>query len=351
MMSRKIRKLLYPLSILYKGVTGIRNKLYDKKVLLSKDYDTPLIVVGNLRVGGTGKSPQVLYLVDLLKKNHIVAVLSRGYKRKSTGFLLAQPTSSFNDLGDEAFQLYRRHSDVLVCVDADRNNGIKELQRLGKPPNVIILDDAFQHRKVTAGLNILLTPYDDLYVDDTHLPSGNLRENIKEAARAQIIIVTKCPNTLTEKQEFNIAVKLQATLNQTVFYSKIKYRDYVQNNHFQISVEDLKSYEIILITGIANPKPLVAYLEIKDLKFTHFSFKDHHDFNNKEIKRIKDAYAKIVSKKKIILSTEKDYVRIFASFDNLYYLAIETVFINHQKDFDKLIIDYVGANSGNSKIS
>jgi tetraacyldisaccharide 4'-kinase len=350
-MTQKYRKLLYPLSILYAGITKARNVLYDKKLLKSNSFKTPVLSVGNLRVGGTGKSPQVAYLVQLLKKDYKIAVLSRGYKRQSSGFVLADIKTGVRDLGDEAFQLYKNNPDIIVCVDADRTNGIKRLQNLKKPPEIIILDDAFQHRKVEAGLNILLTSYGDLYVDDTHLPSGNLRESSKGAARAQLIIVTKCPDTMSREEENQIAIKLKANINQTVFFSKINYRDYVENEKKKISLQELKAYNILLITGIAKPKPLVDFLESSTIKFTHYSYSDHHQFSDKEIKHLKNEFAKIVSKKKIILTTEKDYVRIFASFENLYYLAIESVIINHQKDFDKLILDYVGANSRNSKIS
>lgn len=347
-MTKKVRKLLYPLSVLYEGVTKVRNKLYDKDILKSNEFDIPLIVVGNLRVGGTGKTPQVAYLVNLLKDKYRIAVLSRGYKRETNGFVLADKKSTTKDLGDEPLQLFRQNPDILVAVDADRSNGINSLLSLSTPPQVVILDDAFQHRKIKAGFNILLTPYDDLYIDDTHLPSGNLRENVAGAERAQLLIVTKCPDNFTQEQEYETATRLKPTLEQTVFFTHISYTDFVQNEKDKILLDDLRDYSIVLVTGIANPKPLLDFFESKKFTFKHLSYPDHHDFNKSDLQKIQNDYKEISNKKKVIISTEKDYVRIFESLDNLYYLAIETTFSNHQKDFDKLILDYVGENTRNS---
>jgi len=350
-MSSKFRKLLYPLSKLYEGITQVRNLLYDKKILTSNEFQTPIILVGNLRVGGTGKTPQVAYIIKLLKDTYKLAVLSRGYKRKTSGFLLATIKSTSKEIGDEPYQLLKQFPNIRVAVDEDRTHGVNNLKQLKSPPDVIVLDDAFQHRKIQAGFSILLTSYDDLYVDDSHLPSGNLRENINGAKRADVIVVTKCPDELTEEEEYQTAVKLQPSLTQTIFFSKISYANFVQNATNRIDIKDLHIYEFLLVTGIANPKPLLQYLKKMNFNFQHISFSDHHDFTQSEIKLINRKYENINQKKKIILTTEKDYVRIFESLDNLYFLAIETTFINHQKDFDKLIIDYVGENTRNSKIS
>ncbi|HIP49782.1 MAG TPA: tetraacyldisaccharide 4'-kinase [Lutibacter sp.] len=344
-MSSKLRKLLYPLSVLYEGITHVRNKLYDKEILKSNEFGIPTILVGNLRVGGTGKTPQVIYLINLLKDAYKVAVLSRGYKRKTTGFILASNTSTSKDIGDEPYQFYKKFPKLLVAVDEDRTHGINKLQELSNPPDVIILDDAFQHRKIQAGFSILITAYDDLYINDSHLPSGNLRENIKGANRADVIIVSKCPDNLTEEEEYQTAVKLQPTLKQIIFFTKIIYADFIQNSNDKISLSDLVDYTILLVTGIANPKPLVKFLESKKINFEHISFPDHHNLKTSEINRINKKLDTIENKNKLILSTEKDYVRIFDSLENLYFLVIETTFINHQKDFDKLIIDYVGENT------
>ncbi len=337
---RKIRKLLYPLSVLYGEVAKIRNKMYDKGIFESTEFDIPVIVVGNLSVGGTGKTPQIEYLIRLLKDDYKVAVLSRGYKRKSKGFVLASDSSDALQIGDEPFQYYQKFKDIIVAVDADRVNGIKELQRLDNPPNVILLDDAFQHRKVNAGFNILLTPYNDLYVDDTVLPSGNLRERIDGAERAQVIIVTKCPNNLSEEQQFEISSKLNPTLYQTVFFSTIDYDTVVKNHKVEISIKELQEYEVLLVTGIANPKPLVNYLEKRDISFKHLKFPDHHNFNEKEINKLTSEFQKIDSNKKMVLTTEKDYVRLNRLLD-IYYLEIQTKFIEHASDFDKKVVSYI----------
>lgn len=344
-MSRRLRNILYPLSLLYEGITRTRNMLYDKKVFKSTEFVIPTLLVGNLRVGGTGKTPQVAYLVSLLKDTKKIAVLSRGYKRKSKGFVLASQTSTVKEIGDEASQLSKKFPSILVAVDEDRTHGINQLQIINPNLDLIILDDAFQHRRIQAGFSILITPYDDLYVDDLHLPTGNLRENSKGAERADVILVSKCPDSLTEEEEYQTAVKLQPTLKQTVFFTKIVYADSIQNKLNTILLSQLDAYSFILVTGIANPKPLVHFLESKSLHFEHVAFPDHHVLKKSEIHLIKNKFERLKNKNKLILTTEKDYVRIFDSLENLYFLAIETAFINHQKDFDKLIIDYVGENT------
>jgi tetraacyldisaccharide 4'-kinase len=343
----KTRKILYPLSVLYGEITRIRNKMYDNGVLKSTQFDIPVIVVGNLSVGGTGKTPQIEYLIRLLEKEYKIAVLSRGYKRKSKGFLIADTSSDAQKIGDEPFQYYQKFKNIIVAVDTDRVNGINQLKGLENPPEIILLDDAFQHRKVDAGFNILLTPYNDLYVDDTMLPSGNLRERTEGAERAQIIIVTKCPNELSDKKQFEVASKLEPALYQTVFFSSIEYASVIKDKKSTISLSDLKDYQVLLVTGIANPTPLVNYLNSESIKFEHLKYPDHHDFSDKEIKNIKSIFNKISSKKKIILTTEKDFVRLENQLD-VKYLEIKTVFINHGQDFDKKIINYVEQSSGNS---
>ncbi|PHR69017.1 MAG: tetraacyldisaccharide 4'-kinase [Lutibacter sp.] len=343
----KTRKILYPLSVLYGEIAKIRNKMYDKGVLKSTQFKIPVIVVGNLSVGGTGKTPQIEYLIRLLKKDYKIAVLSRGYKRKSKGFLIADGSSDAHKIGDEPFQYYQKFEDIIVAVDADRVNGINQLKGLNNPPEIILLDDAFQHRKVDAGFNILLTPFNDLYVDDTMLPTGNLRERIEGAARAQIIVVTKCPSELSEEKRFEVASKLKPTLYQTVFFSTIEYSSVVKDKKEEISLDDLKEYKVLLVTGIANPTPLEKYLKSKNIAFDHLKYPDHHDFSDKEINKIKSVFNEISSKKKLTLTTEKDFVRLENQLD-VKYLEIKTKFINHGQDFDEKIINYVEQSSGNS---
>ena len=345
----KIRKILYPLSLLYGEIVGARNKAFEKGVLDSVSFTIPIIVVGNLNVGGTGKSPQIEYLVRLLQNKYKVAVLSRGYKRKSKGFQLANKNSTATQLGDEPFQFYKKFNNIIVAVDADRVNGINQLQQLEDPPEIILLDDAFQHRQVNAGFTILLTDYQNLYVYDSMLPSGNLREKKEGAKRAQIIVVTKCPDNLSEEHQFITAQKLKPELDQTIFFSTIEYYNAVLNNKDEISILELKQYQVLLITGIANPNPLVQFLEDNSIKFDHLKYQDHHDFTKSDKNKIYNDFDLIKSDKKIILTTEKDYVRNFEGDNkNIYYLPIKTKFLDNEEDFNKLILNYVQQNTGNS---
>jgi len=345
----KIRKILYPLSLLYGEVVNARNKAYEKGVLNSTSFTIPTIVVGNLNVGGTGKSPQIEYLVRLLKKDYRIAVLSRGYKRKSKGFQLANENSTSNQLGDEPFQFYKKFNNIIVAVDADRVNGINQLQQLETPPEVILLDDAFQHRKVNPGFTILLTDHQNLYVDDSMLPSGNLREKVDGAKRAQVIVVSKCPEDLNDEDQFRIAQKLQPELNQTIFFSAIEYHNQVVNDKDKIDVLELEKFDVLLVTGIAKPKPLEQFLNVNNIKFKHLKYPDHHDFTESDKKKIRNSFESLKSNKKIILTTEKDYVRNFTvNQKNIYYLPIKTKFLDNEEDFNKLILNYVQQNAGNS---
>ena len=207
-----LRKLLFPFAILYGFITSLRNYLFDKGILKSYSFEIPVIAVGNLNVGGTGKTPQIEYLIRLLSPKYKVATLSRGYKRKSADFVLADADSNAEILGDEPFQYYKKFPNIQVAVDADRRNGIEQLLNQKEKPEVILLDDAFQHRKVKAGFYILLTAYNDLFCDDFILPTGNLRESRKGAKRADLIIVTKCPQTITEPEQEAISGKLRRFL-------------------------------------------------------------------------------------------------------------------------------------------
>ncbi len=341
-----VRKIAYPISVLYGVITSLRNKMFDNGILKSTEFDIPIIVVGNLSVGGTGKTPQIEYLIRLFIKDYKVAVLSRGYKRKSKGFFIADKTSNAAQIGDEPFQYYQKFKDIIVAVDADRVNGINQLKRLKNPPEIILLDDAFQHRKVKAGFNILLTSYNDLYFDDVMLPTGNLRENSKGATRAQVIVVTKCSSNLLDEEQQKIALKLNPNSNQKVFFSTIDYSDVVKNKFEGIALETLKDYEVLLVTGIANPKPLEEYLKSKGIKFQHLKFADHHHFSTKDIDRIKSDFNKISSEKKLILTTEKDSVRLNIDL-KIFYLEIKTKLLNNEQEFDKKLIAYVEQSSRN----
>ena len=332
---------------MYGLITSLRNYLYDVGLLKSAYFKTPTIVVGNLSVGGTGKTPQIEYLIDLLKNDYKIAVLSRGYKRKSKGFLIADSTVSAEMIGDEPFQIHIKYPEIIVCVDAERTNGIAKLEQLENPPEVILLDDAFQHRKVRGGFNILLTTYANLYVNDTMLPTGDLRENASGANRAQAIIVTKCPVEISETAQAKITKKLHPEANQQVFFTAIAYDTQLKGDS-PIELNDLSDFEILLVTGIANSNPLTDYLKSKKLNFKHLKYQDHHHFSLNELEEINSAYESLSTTNKIILTTEKDYVRIFGKLKNLHYISIKTTFITHKNEFDNLIKNYVEQSSGNS---
>ena len=342
-----LQKLAYPFAVLYGIITSIRNFLFDKNLLKSTKFKTPTLVVGNLSVGGTGKTPQIEYLIRLLQNDYKIAVLSRGYKRKSSGFIIADEKSNAALIGDEPFQYYKKFKNILVCVDADRTNAIQQLEKLENPPDIILLDDAFQHRKVVGGFNILLTDFNNLYVNDSMLPTGNLRENKSGAKRAQIIIVTKCPKNLSEKEQLKITKKINPVKNQIVFFTAIDY-NFTLKGSTAINLDELQNYEVLLVTGIANPDPLTQFLKDKNINFEHLEYPDHYNFNSEEIHQINQKLENLKSKNKLVLTTEKDYVRIFEKVKNLHYLSIKTTFINHKNDFDKKIKNYVEQSSRNS---
>ena len=331
----QFRKLLFPFGVLYDGITRTRNFLFDKNILKSYSFDIPIICVGNLNVGGTGKTPQIEYLIRLLSDNYRVATLSRGYKRESKGFVLASDTSNAATLGDEPFQFYSKFKNIQVAVDSDRKNGIENLLSNDLKPEIILLDDAFQHRKVKAGLYILLSTFDDLYSDDLVLPAGNLRESRSNANRADIIIVTKCPKNLSIENQNIIIDKLKINKNQQIFFSCIAYDDKIYSENKTLLVTDIQNKNKLLIAGIANPKPFFEYL--KSPSDIVLEFSDHHCFTKNDIENIKQQ-----SKDSIIITTEKDYVRLKnESIDNLFYLPIKSSFINSIINFDSAIIKFV----------
>ena len=335
-----LRKLLFPFAILYGFITSLRNYLYDKGILKSYSFDIPVIAVGNLSVGGTGKTPQIEYLIRLLSPNYKVATLSRGYKRKSEGFILAEAASTTEILGDEPFQYFKKFPDIQVAVDADRKNGIEQLLNQKSRPEIILLDDAFQHRKVKAGFYILLTAYEDLFCDDFMLPTGNLRESRNGAKRANLIIVTKCPLDITELEQQNIKNKLAVDL--PIYFSSIDYDDKVYNDTESLAVSDLKLTPKMLLAGIAKPKPFFDYLQTdKDEVMT---FSDHHHFSESDILNIKSQAID-----KIIVTTEKDFVRLNAKIlrKQLFYLPIKSKFLSNQESFDAIILNYVGTSTRN----
>ncbi len=329
-----LRYLFFPFTPIYYIVTWVRNKLYDKGIKSSKSYDLPLICVGNLSAGGTGKSPMIEYLVRLLKQDYKVVTLSRGYGRQTKGYILGDHTATALTLGDEPFQFYSKYGkDIMVSVSEDRQKGITQLLDSPLKPEVILLDDAYQHRKVSAGLTILLSTYSNLYTNDWVLPLGNLREPRKGAKRAQLIVITKCPIDLSDKEKEVIKNKIKPNTNQELFFSSISYPKSGIGINDSIPLESLSGFT--LVTGIANANPLVNFLKSKGLKFNHIEYKDHYRFTEKDVIQF--------NKKEVIVTTEKDYSRlkVFDSLkNNLYYIPIEII-INEKEKFDKLVKEFV----------
>lgn len=337
-----LRKILFPFALLYGLITVLRNLLFDNGMLKSTSFDLPVIAVGNLSVGGTGKTPQVEYLIRLLSPTYRVAALSRGYKRQSEGFVLADENATAATLGDEPFQYYTKFPQLKVAVDANRKNGIGQLLGLNEKPEVIILDDAYQHRKVKAGFYILLTSYGDLYVDDYMLPTGNLRESRSGAERANIIIVTKCPQDLSLQDQQHITARLNIKEGQKLFFSYIDYDDNVYSAAGSKVVSGLKGVGKVLLAGIAKPKLFFDYLKGGNDQL--LTFPDHYHFSDKDIADIKDK-----ANNRIIITTEKDYMRLKGriSDQQLFYLPIKSAFLANTNHFDKTITDYVGKSTAN----
>lgn len=329
-----LRLILFPFVPIYFLVSWLRNKLYDLGIKKSVSYDFSVICVGNLSVGGTGKTPLIEYIINFLKDDFKVATLSRGYKRKTKGFQLANEKSTFETIGDEPIQFYNKFKhDIIVSVDSNRNNGINKLRSIENKPDVILLDDAFQHRKVKAGLNIVLTTYSNPFYTDWVLPTGNLREPKSGIKRADIIMVTKCPKNLSEAKKNYIINKIKPIKNQQVFFSSIVYSDTLISESSTKSIDDLKGFT--LITGIANDKPLVDFLTEKNLTFEHLRFKDHHNFTENDIEEF--------NKKTLIITTEKDFMRLKqhqSLQDKLFYIPI-TVAISETVKFNRIIKQFI----------
>lgn len=381
------RFLLYPFAIIYFLVTAIRNWMFDNGLLKSTSFNFPVICVGNLSVGGTGKSPATNYLIDLLKPWHSIAVLSRGYGRRTKGFVLANENSTAAEIGDEPLMYFKRNhnssTDVNVAVCESRVEGINTLKNKFHDLDIVLLDDAFQHRAVVAGLNILITDYSHLYSDDDLLPVGNLRESKSGAKRAQIVIVSKCPKDLSIDDKKNITAKLTKTENQQFFFSYMKYAELMNvlnpltsesegssgsiGNVYSAAVpfrdrvrggsEDnhWKNYDALLITGIAKPKPLKEYLAKHFKEVTHMVFSDHHDFTSDDLSNARKIFDNIASHKKIIITTEKDWMRIqhgklkiVLNDLPVYVQPVSFEFNDEDKQyFNQLILNYVRENKTN----
>lgn len=359
-----IHKWLYPLSYLYGRGVALRNKLFDWGILQSKSFRIPVICIGNLAVGGTGKTPHTEYLIRLLQKQYQVAVLSRGYKRQTSGYILVSSDSNVETIGDEPYQIARKFPKAVVAVDEKRVRGIENLMELKNPfVDVILLDDAFQHRYVEAGLNILLTDYHRLFSEDVLLPAGRLREPIKGKSRAQIVIVTKCPPDM-KPIDYNIITKqLNLFRFQQLFFSSFIYGKLKPANPAHLQEERalssiLRSEHILLVTGIASPSVMVEELRKYTRKINLLSFGDHHNFTSKDIQQIAMQFESMNVPKKLIITTEKDATRLLnhpdltdVIRDNLYILPIEvSILQNQQYTLNNTILNYVRENTRDSEL-
>lgn len=329
---RCLRFLLLPVSLVYASIVFIRNKLYDIGILSSQRHsDVTTIVVGNLAIGGSGKSPMTEYLIRLFYDSRKIATLSRGYGRKTKGFRFVQCDSSALEVGDEPLQFKNKFPDITVTVCEDRNLGINKLK---SSHELILLDDAFQHRRLTPTLAILLFEFETLLRMQLPLPSGNLRDLMSQCKRADLIVITKSPETINKSDRNKIEQKLRKRSNAPIYYSKIEYGQPKNNSKLSSDKENLKTMHLVLVTGIANPTPLFDYLSASAQSILHLEYKDHHNFEEKDYTKIIKAY-NALPEPKMIITTEKDYQRIDkSSFDGLplSYLPI-TISIEDEADF------------------
>ncbi len=350
--------LLYPVSLVFGLITGIRNILYNTGILPSRSFPVPVICVGNITVGGTGKTPHTEYLASLLRDNFKVAILSRGYKRKSRGFKVAAPASSVSDIGDEPLQVAGKFPGIVVAVDRNRVHGVETIIKEYPGTEVIILDDGFQHRKIKPGLSILLSDFNRLMSGDYLMPFGRLRESISNIKRADIIIITKSPVDISDNLKRLITADINTNPHQILCFTTFIYKDPlpvfkgVAHRDLFREKSGCEDTGILLVTGIANPVPLKNYLLEKCGEMIHLDYPDHHFFNEKDAEKIYFSFNNLKSGEKLILTTEKDAVRL-REFTNIaepvkssfFYIPVEVTFFNDKKvEFDNQIVSYVRGN-------
>ena len=355
----KIHEWLTPLSWLYGLGVGFRNLLFKLGILKSRAFDIPVISVGNITVGGSGKTPHVEYLVSLLKDKMKVAVLSRGYKRKSKGYVLANDDTTMREIGDEPYQMKQKFPELYVAVDKKRTEGIDRLthDEQTKDVDVILLDDAYQHRYVKPGVNILLVDYHRLIIYDKLLPAGCLREPKEGKSRADIVIITKCPKDL-RPMEYRVLMKaLDLYPYQSLYFTTLIYDNLKQVYDTEsMPINSLPNRcNVLLLTGIASPKQMQNDLSVYNYNLSYLSFSDHHNFSKKDIRTINRKFAELPSPK-VIITTEKDVARIkFVEGlndevkESMYALPVRIQFmLGQEEDFNNKIINYVRKNSRNS---
>lgn len=354
----KINRWLQPLSWFYGLGVRFRNTLFETGFLKSRSFSIPVISVGNITVGGTGKTPHVEYLIRLLQDHSRVAVLSRGYKRKSHGFQIANESSTARTIGDEPFQMKQKFPKVIVAVDKNRVHGIEALNQKYQDIDVILLDDAFQHRYVKPGINILLVDYHRLIIYDTLLPAGRLREPLTGKNRADMVIITKCPKDLKPMEYRVITKAMDLYPYQQIFFTTLEYGELTplfKKEAPTVNLDKLKDHNVLLLTGIASPRQMKEDLTPVVSKLSMLSFPDHHAFSQKDIEQISSEFAKLLSPK-CIITTEKDAARIIGLKglceeikENIYILPVRIKFmLNQEEKFNDNIIGYVRKNSRNS---
>ena len=357
----KINRWLLPFSWLYGLAVIIRNELFELNILKTRRFDIPVISVGNITVGGSGKTPHVEYLIRLLKDKMKVAVLSRGYKRKSRGYVLAGNNTPMREIGDEPYQMKIKFPDIRIAVDKKRCEGIDRLttDEETKDTDVILLDDAFQHRYVQPGINILLVDYHRLIIYDKLLPAGRLREPLSGKHRADIVIITKCPDTLNPIDYRVLSKAMELYPFQQLYFTKLEYcpLEPIFHKGLSIPLTEIRGKNVLLLTGIASPRQLETDINAYtgNNALTMLSFPDHHSFTQKDIRRINEAFAGMEAPR-MIITTEKDQARLMGIEtlsddvkDNIYALPIKVRFmLDKEETFNKKIISYVRKNSRNS---
>jgi tetraacyldisaccharide 4'-kinase len=341
-------------SVIYGAVTALRNRLYDLGILKSRTFPLPVICVGNITVGGTGKTPHVIYITQLLSDMMQVSVLSRGYLRKSRGFRLVRADDRVDTAGDEPLLMARRMSYARVFVDRDRVHGITEIMRTTPAAGAIILDDGFQHRSVRAGMNIVLTSYARLMTHDRLLPLGRLRENLSGMKRADVIIVTKVPPGTTPEELKRVKETMNISGGQSIFFTGLIYGKPVPL-FARAGRTITRKTDVVLVTGIADPAPMVKYLSGIAAAVTHISFPDHHRFKGKDLEAISSSFDAIDNEDKIVVTTEKDAVRLKeitniadSLRDALYSLPVSVKFIENEDEFIRKVYGYTGKNKTDS---
>lgn len=347
----QLRILLLPFSWIFGLVIFIRKKLYDFGWLKVRRFPMPLICIGNLAVGGSGKTPHTEYLYRLLAPSYRLGILSRGYGRKSKGFLEAAPGMTSRDLGDEPMQYFNKLKKAVVAVSEDRVYGVQQLQA---KTEVVLLDDAFQHRAIEAGLNILLFDYEQLLKPDFLLPAGNQRDLFASRKRAHVFIVTKCPADISAEQQQNIELKLKPLARQALYFSTLKYKPLqsVFTADAQMPISALKDKAVFLLSGIANPKPMITFVASQAAALQTFTFPDHYDFKTSDIENLLQDYNRSAAAAKLILCTEKDAQRLqqadiakLLTHLPVYYLPIEVDMVAQKQDFDTFVLKYVQQNA------